>query len=37
MPRVLITETVLRDAQQSLIQGRLKLQHVLPIAATLDD
>ena len=37
MPRVLITETVLRDAQQSLIQGRLKLQHVLPIAQTLDD
>ena len=37
MPRVLITETVLRDAQQSLLQGRLKLQHVLPIAKTLDD
>ncbi len=37
MPRVLITETVLRDAQQSLVQGRLKLQHVLPIAETLDD
>src|SRR3989442_6896945 len=37
MPRVLITETVLRDAQQSLIQGRLKLQHVLPIATSLDD
>jgi pyruvate carboxylase subunit B len=37
VPRVLITETVLRDAQQSLIQGRLKLQHVLPIAKTLDD
>lgn len=37
MPRVLITETVLRDAQQSLVQGRLKLQHVLPIAKTLDD
>ena len=37
MPRVLITETVLRDAQQSLVQGRLKLQHVLPIAQTLDD
>ena len=37
MPRVLITETVLRDAQQSLVQGRLKLQHVLPIATTLDD
>ena len=37
MPRVLITETVLRDAQQSLIQGRLKLQHALPIAKTLDD
>jgi pyruvate carboxylase subunit B len=33
----LITETVLRDAQQSLVQGRLKLQHVLPIAQTLDD
>jgi pyruvate carboxylase subunit B len=33
---VLITETVLRDAQQSLFQGRLKLQHVLPIADTLD-
>jgi pyruvate carboxylase subunit B len=33
----LITETVLRDAQQSLVQGRLKLQHVLPIAPTLDD
>jgi pyruvate carboxylase subunit B len=33
----LITETVLRDAQQSLVQGRLKLQHVLPIAKTLDD
>ncbi|HEY0491919.1 MAG TPA: pyruvate carboxylase subunit B [Candidatus Dormibacteraeota bacterium] len=37
MPKVLITETVLRDAQQSLIQGRLKLQHVLPIAKTLDE
>jgi len=37
MPKVLITETVLRDAQQSLVQGRLKLQHVLPIAKTLDD
>ena len=36
MSRVLITETVLRDAQQSLLQGRLKLQHVLPIAETLD-
>lgn len=36
MPRVLITETVLRDAQQSLFQGRLRLQHVLPIADTLD-
>ena len=36
MSRVLITETVLRDAQQSLFQGRLKLQHVLPIADTLD-
>ncbi|HEV3097686.1 MAG TPA: pyruvate carboxylase subunit B [Candidatus Dormibacteraeota bacterium] len=33
----MITETVLRDAQQSLVQGRLKLQHVLPIAKTLDD
>ncbi|HEV2012447.1 MAG TPA: pyruvate carboxylase subunit B [Candidatus Dormibacteraeota bacterium] len=37
MPKVLITETVLRDAQQSLVQGRLKLQHALPIAKTLDD
>jgi pyruvate carboxylase subunit B len=37
VPKVLITETVLRDAQQSLVQGRLKLQHVLPIAKTLDD
>jgi len=37
VPRVLITETVLRDAQQSLVQGRLKLQHVLPIAHALDD
>jgi pyruvate carboxylase subunit B len=37
VPRVLITETVLRDAQQSLVQGRLKLQHVLPIAQALDD
>jgi pyruvate carboxylase subunit B len=37
VPRVLITETVLRDAQQSLLQGRLKLQHILPIAKTLDD
>src|SRR5438477_335361 len=37
MPRVLITETVLRDAQQSLLQGRLKLQHVLPSAKSLDD
>jgi pyruvate carboxylase subunit B len=37
VPRVLITETVLRDAQQSLVQGRLKLQHVLPIAKSLDD
>ena len=36
MPKVLITETVLRDAQQCLCQGRLKLQHVLPIAETLD-
>src|SRR5438309_4694557 len=37
MPKVLITETVLRDGQQSLVQGRLKLQHVLPIAKNLDD
>ena len=37
MPGVLITETVLRDAQQSLVQGRLKLQHELPIAKTQDD
>src|SRR5438132_8322584 len=37
MPRALITETVLRDGQQSLVQGRLKLQHVLPIAKNLDD
>jgi pyruvate carboxylase subunit B len=37
VPKVLITETVLRDAQQSLVQGRLKLQHILPIAQTLDD
>jgi pyruvate carboxylase subunit B len=37
VPKVLITETVLRDAQQSLLQGRLKLQHVLPIAKTLDE
>jgi pyruvate carboxylase subunit B len=37
VPKVLITETVLRDGQQSLVQGRLKLQHVLPIAKTLDD
>src|SRR5207248_1356356 len=37
MPKVLITETVLRDAQESLVQGRLKLQHVLPIAKNLDD
>jgi pyruvate carboxylase subunit B len=37
VPKVLITETVLRDAQQSLVQGRLKLQHALPIAKTLDD
>jgi pyruvate carboxylase subunit B len=37
VPKVLITETVLRDAQQSLVQGRLKLQHVLPIAKTLDE
>ena len=36
MSKVLITETVLRDAQQCLIQGRLKLQHVLPIGETLD-
>ncbi len=33
---MLITETVLRDAQQCLFQGRLKLQHVLPIAEILD-
>ncbi|HEX3629711.1 MAG TPA: pyruvate carboxylase subunit B [Candidatus Dormibacteraeota bacterium] len=37
MPKVLITETVLRDAQQSLVQGRLKLQHILPVAKSLDD
>jgi pyruvate carboxylase subunit B len=37
VPKVLITETVLRDAQQSLVQGRLKLQHALPIAKSLDD
>jgi pyruvate carboxylase subunit B len=28
---------VLRDAQQSLVQGRLKLQHILPVAKSLDD
>jgi len=36
VPKVLITETVLRDAQQCLFQGRMKLQHVLPVAETLD-
>lgn len=36
MPRVYITETVLRDAHQSLIATRLRTEDMLPICAKLD-
>src|SRR3569623_182104 len=36
MPRVHITETVLRDAHQSLIATRLRTDDMLPICAKLD-
>lgn len=36
MPRVHITETVLRDAHQSLIATRLRTEDMLPICAKLD-
>ena len=36
MPRVHITETVLRDAHQSLIATRLRTDDMLPICANLD-
>lgn len=37
MPRVHITETVLRDAHQSLIATRLRIEDMLPICPKLDD
>ncbi len=37
MPRVNITETVLRDAHQSLIATRLRLEDMLPICPKLDN
>ncbi len=37
MGKVGITETVLRDAHQSLIATRMKTEEMLPIAAALDD
>ncbi len=36
MPRVYITETILRDAHQSLIATRLRTEDMLPICAKLD-
>ena len=36
MPRVYITETVLRDAHQSLIATRMRTEDMLPICAKLD-
>ena len=36
MPRVHITETILRDAHQSLIATRLRTEDMLPICAKLD-
>jgi pyruvate carboxylase subunit B len=36
MPRVHITETVLRDAHQSLIATRMRTEDMLPICAKLD-
>lgn len=36
MPRILITETVLRDGHQSLIATRMRTEDMLPIAAKLD-
>ncbi len=36
MPRVQITETILRDAHQSLIATRMRTEDMLPICAKLD-
>jgi pyruvate carboxylase subunit B len=36
MPRVHITETILRDAHQSLIATRLRTEDMLPICSKLD-
>jgi pyruvate carboxylase subunit B len=37
MPKVQITETVLRDAHQSLLATRMRLADMLPICSKLDD
>ena len=37
MPKVHITETVLRDAHQSLLATRMRLDDMLPICTKLDD
>ncbi len=37
MTKIKITETVLRDAHQSLIATRMKLEHMLPILEQLDN
>ncbi|HBQ63404.1 MAG TPA: oxaloacetate decarboxylase subunit alpha [Clostridiales bacterium] len=37
MAKVRITETVLRDAHQSLIATRMKIEHMLPIIGKLDN
>ena len=37
MPKVQITETVLRDAHQSLLATRMRLDDMLPICSKLDD
>ena len=34
--RVAITDTTLRDAHQSLLATRMRLEHMLPIAAQID-
>ena len=37
MAKVKITETVLRDAHQSLIATRMKIEEMLPVISQLDD
>ena len=37
MAKVKITETILRDAHQSLIATRMSIDEILPIVEALDD